>query len=619
MLVKLVCKNIDRKNMLLYALSSILSIVLDTFFLAALMTNEKYGLGEKAGSMDWLCTLFFLIAGAVSVFFTLYSTGYYVRTKNRDYGLLMMLGGSRKMIWTFLSVEFLLIYVFSVASGILAGGILSALFLAVLRIAGYFIPFSLSDALWLTAAVVKVSFWLFAIEYLAILIYFSKKDLSAIQLRSVKKEGRHGRTCFLVIGGIGLIVYAMILLRRKDTLQEMISIVLCLAGMYMILAYGGSIVLAALKVFRNFYYRKMIVFNEFYFKFKSNCRLLYMMFVLDFVVLFFTGGCVVSQIQEDVDSAEYPYGFVGVMQDSAWEAIEDYRELLGNGRIEMPAVEAVVQKQGYKVTYLCISDRDYSRLTARGISLKETEAILVNESTMFDLEKPGLLYLSDSAAVTDAMNEGPQKDRQGHILSVTEVRNDIVFGKEKPDCLREFIVLPEAVMDAYRENGYTIIAKKGNLQREYEQYQNRFGEIDADIFWRCAFLADANKNMIFVRIISVFAGLFCLISSFALFALKVRGDLPLLRQKYGLLYQIGMSKKAIAKAVCAEYRILLAVPAVLSVLAAGIYMFAEMTCWDEGIRDYVCRYIPFQIGFLILSSILIHVCLRKFERVIVER
>ena len=33
MLVKMVCKNIDRKNMLLYALSMILSIVLDTFFL----------------------------------------------------------------------------------------------------------------------------------------------------------------------------------------------------------------------------------------------------------------------------------------------------------------------------------------------------------------------------------------------------------------------------------------------------------------------------------------------------------------------------------------------------------------------------------------------------------
>ena len=93
--------------MLLYALSMILSIVLDTFFLTALIVNDQYGLGEKAGNMDWLCTIFFLLAGVISVFFTLYSTGYYIRTKHGDYSLLMMLGGSRKTVWKFFSVEFL--------------------------------------------------------------------------------------------------------------------------------------------------------------------------------------------------------------------------------------------------------------------------------------------------------------------------------------------------------------------------------------------------------------------------------------------------------------------------------------------------------------------------------
>ncbi|MDE7205078.1 MAG: ABC transporter permease [Lachnospiraceae bacterium] len=594
MLVKMVCKNMDRKNMLLYALSIILSIVLDTFFLSALMVNEQYGLGEKAGSMDLLCTLFFLIAGAVSIFFTFYSTGYYVRTKNRDYSLLMMLGSSRKTIFKFYSVEFLLIYVFSVVSGIFVGGILSTLFLTVLRIWGYLVRFSLSDILRLIVTVIKASFLLFVVEYLVILIYFSKKDLSAIQLRSVRKEKRHETTCFLVVGGIGAFAYAMILLRRNDTLYEMLSIVVCLVGMYMILSYGGSLTLTILKMFQNFYYGNMIVLNEFYFKFISNCRLLYMMFVLDFAVLFFTGGCVISRIQEDVDSAEYPYGFVGVMQNSEQTEIEKYRELLGNDRIELSAIEGEINEQGYKETYLCISDRDYSQLTDHDIQLEETEAILVNESTILDLDKPEC------------------------VLTIVEVRNEIVFGMEKPDCLREFIILPESVIAEYKGNEYTIIAKKGGLQKEYEQYKNCFQETNADIFWRCAFFADANENMTFVKIISVFAGLFCLISSFALFVLRVQGDLPLLRHKYGLLYQIGMSEKAIAKAVSAEYRNLLLIPLLLSILISGIYMFAETTGWNEGIWDYVCRYIPFQAAFLVLNSVLIYACLRKFRRVIVE-
>ena len=601
MLVKMICKNIDRKNMLLYALSMILSIVLDTFFLTALIVNDQYGLGEKAGNMDWLCTIFFLLAGVISVFFTLYSTGYYIRTKNGDYSLLMMLGGSRKTVWKFFSVEFLLIYLFSVASGLFGGGILSALFLAVLGICGYPLRLAPSDVLGVAVTVVKVSFLLFLIEYLAILLYFSKRNLSAVQQRGVKRERRHERTWFLVIVGIALLACAVNLLRRGGVLYEMISIVACLAGMYMVLSYGGSLILMILKAFQDFYCRNMIVLNEFYFKYKSNCRLLYMMFVLDFAVLFFTGGCVVSQIRQDVDSAEYPFGFVGVVQNSRQPVIEDFRELLGSDRAELTAIEGFIDSQGYKQTCFCISDRDYRRLTGRAVHLEETEAVFVNETTA-GMEKPEIFYVGESGS--DEWGE--------RALELIEMRDEVVFGLEKPDCLREFAVVPESVIAGHEGDGYTIIAKKGNLQKEYEQYKEIFRETDADVFWRCAFLAEANENMTFVKIVSVFAGGFCVVACFALFALKVQGDIPSLSYKYNLLYQIGMTERAITKAIAREYGLMLAIPLALSALLSGFYMFAEMTGSGWDIRDYVCRYIPFQLVFLALSSVLVGGYMKKF-------
>lgn len=113
MLAKMVYKNMDKKNMLLYSFSIILSVALEMVFGTAFMANDKYGLNEKTGSMNWLCTMFFLAAGVMSIFFVLYSTAYYVRTKNKDYSLLLMLGSSRKFIFKFFSVEFLFIYAFS--------------------------------------------------------------------------------------------------------------------------------------------------------------------------------------------------------------------------------------------------------------------------------------------------------------------------------------------------------------------------------------------------------------------------------------------------------------------------------------------------------------------------
>lgn len=296
MLAKMIYKNMDKKNMLLYSFSIILSVALEMVFGTAFMVNDKYGLNEKTGSMNWFCTMFFLAAGVMSIFFVLYSTAYYARTKNKDYSLLLMLGSSRKFIFKFFSVEFLFIYAFSVILGILAGGLFSALLLFVLGLFQYRIAVSVSDVVQIIKIVMKVNLMLFLLEYPLVLLYFCKRNLSEMRLRETKKEGRHNRTCFLVIGGIVLIIVSMRLLRRSGVPYHFLSMGICLAGVYMVISYGGSLVLMLLKLFKNFYYKHMVTLNEFYYQFKSNCRLLFIMLVLSFAVLYFTGGSVISQM-----------------------------------------------------------------------------------------------------------------------------------------------------------------------------------------------------------------------------------------------------------------------------------------------------------------------------------
>ena len=566
----------DKKNMLLYSFSIILSVALEMVFGTAFMVNDKYGLNEKNGSMNWICTMFFLAVGVMSIFFVLYSTAYYVRTKNKDYSLLLMLGSSRKFIFKFFSVEFLFIYAFSVVLGILAGGLFSALLLFILGLFQYLAEFSVPDVVLVIKLVMKVNFMLFLLEYPLILLYFCKRNLSEMRLREMKKEGRHNRTCFLVIGGIVLITASMRLLRRSELPYRFISMGICLTGVYMVMSYGGSLVLMLLKLFKNFYYKHMVTLNEFYYQFKRNCRLLFIMLVLSFAVLYFTGGSVISQMPEDVDSPIYPYGFVGVIQDGGMKDMA--REMVGRDGIEIPAVKGYLYNG---TAVFCISDRDYSRLTAQELHLEDTEAVWINESTMLDMEKPEFICLSEEK-----------------VFTFTKGQNEIVFGTEKPDCLWQFAVLPEAALADYQGEAYGIFAKKGSLQKEFEQYGYCFQENGTDIFWRCAFLKDADENMAYVRIISIFAGVFCILSFFGIFALKLQGDMPLLNQKYRILYHMGMSEKSIYKTMSSEYRKLMEIPVVLSLLLSGVYMAAEMAGSDMAFGYYICKYIPFQIIFV---------------------
>ena len=576
MLAKMVYKNMDKKNMLLYSFSIILSVALEMALGTAFMVNDRYGLNEKTGSMNWLCTMFFLAAGVMSIFFVLYSTAYYVRTKNKDYSLLLMLGSSRKFIFKFFSVEFLFIYAFSVVLGILAGGLFSALLLFILDLFQYLVTVSVADVVQIIKLVMKVNLMLFLLEYPLVLLYFCKRNLSEMRLREMKKEGRHNRTCFLVNGGIALITTSMSLLRRSGLPYHFISMGICLAGVYIVMSYGGSLMLMLLKLFKNFYYKHMVTLNEFYYQFKRNCRLLFIMLVLSFAVLYFTGGSVISQMPEDVDSPMYPYGFVGVIQDSGMKDMA--REMVGEDGIEISAVKGYLYNG---TAVFCISDRDYSRLTEQELCLEDTEAVLINESTMLDIEKPEFICLSEEK-----------------VFTVTKGQNEIVFGTEKPDCLQEFAILPEAVIADYQDEAYSIFAKKGSLQKEYEQYGYCFHENGMDIFWRCAFLKDADENMVYVKIISIFAGVFCIFSFFEIFALKLQGDMPLLNQKYRILYHIGMSKRSIYKAMSSEYRKLMEIPVVLSLLLSGVYMAAEVTGIDMVFEYFICKYIPFQIIFV---------------------
>ena len=252
--------------------------------------------------------------------------------------------------------------------------------------------------------------------------------------------------------------------------------------------------------------------------------------------------------------------------------------MVGGDGIEIPAVKGYLYNG---TAVFCISDRDYSRLTEQELRLEDTEAVWINESTMLDMEKPEFICLSEEK-----------------VFTFTKGQNEIVFGTEHPDCLWQFAVLPEAAVADYQEEAYSIFAKKGSLQKEFEQFRYCFQENGTDIFWRWAFLKDADENMAYVKIISIFAGVFCIFSFFGIFALKLQGDMPLLNQKYRILYHIGMSEKSIYKAMSSEYRKLMEIPVTLSLLLSGVYMAAEMNGRDMIFKYFICKYIPFQIIFV---------------------
>ena len=157
--------------------------------------------------------------------------------------------------------------------------------------------------------------------------------------------------------------------------------------------------------------------------------MLFIMAVLNFLVLYFTGGLFLSDAPENADSTEYPYGFVGIVDHGRTE--EFIKEILGEDIVELPAVTAYKRAGGTAYPneeYICISDKSYSELTGKELTLADHEAVIINETTS-DADMADTIYL---------IQNGEERE-----FAVSKIMDEVVFGLEQPLPLYQFAVLPE--------------------------------------------------------------------------------------------------------------------------------------------------------------------------------
>lgn len=590
MLFKLVYKNMNFKDVMVYSLSIIFSVILWVIVLSVYRINIQNHLGEKAGGINTLCLFFFAVAFVMSLLFLLYATRFFVKSKNKDYSIMLILGGTRKIIFRFFSGEFFLIYFFSMVIGILIGGITVAILLFILLKMGYSSRLLLSlNVGWIISSIVKTCFALAVLEYTIAFIYFRKWDLTQMQLRGIKREKRHERTW--IIGGLGfcLIIYAVNLIKNEDILSRFFSMAICLCGIYILMSYGGGLLLKLIKIFKGYYFRNFLSLNEFYYKFSSNCKMLFIMVVLNFLVLYFTGGLFISDAPEDVDSAEYPYGFVGIVDNSRTEKV--VKEVLGEDLVELPAVTAYKKTEGMAFSnkkYICISDKSYSELTGKKLILDDNEAVIINESTS-NADMVDAIYL---------IQDGEESE-----FTISKIWDEVVFGLEQPLPLFQFVVLPEKSIINGLSETMKIIVKKGKLDKEYEMYNKYITERNVKIFWRTELARNEKETMTFTKIISLFLGIYCQLSCFGILTLKMKTDKPFIFYKCKTFLLLGMTETDIQKNVVKEYRRLLFLPAVLAIVLSFLYMLVEMFYSNMLYNKYLIEYILFQIIILLVNIV----------------
>ena len=418
MLIKIIIKNINVKNYMLYLISSSLLVMIIEVLMTLLIINDAINLGGNSENVKIIISLYYIIVVLVGFNFLVYALSFYTRTRIYDYGLLLVLGIKKKMLFSIIFIEYLVIYLLSLLLGTFVGNVILQVLMFIFRIYGNEVYIEFQDIWGVFCRITIISFGVFIISYFFVFLRLRKGDFTKKLSSNVKKERKHEKLG--IIGFVGL----MLLFKGISNLNEptftsiLISMIVCFIGIYIILSFGGSGLLIFLKKYmRNIYLKNMLILIYFYFRFKSNRKIMYIVFLMNFIIVFIVGGITIATVKQEDFNLEYPYDLVSICYNDSESSV--IREVLQNDYIKLDAVKGYFNldslNKGINES-ICIFVDDYNKLMGENLFLEHNEAIIVNQS--FEEEKNKDYFKSVKIPTNIGVLD----------LDVVEHRNEIIFG-----------------------------------------------------------------------------------------------------------------------------------------------------------------------------------------------
>ncbi|WP_219836804.1 FtsX-like permease family protein [Paenibacillus sp. R14(2021)] len=593
----------NKRVYLAYFLSSAFSVMI--FFTYALLLFHPDLQGELVASHDTLSLLGTMgmkvsevIIFVFSFFFLLYSVGAFLKLRKKEFGILILLGMSRKQLNRMLFVENASIGLAAVVFGIGLGLVFSKLILLVcakllaidhgLR---FYVPL---NAIWLTLAA-------FAMLFLVIASLTSKMAGKEKVAALIQSEDRPKPE---PTASLGLSVLAIVLIaagywlefdfaiHHHFTPQQLLGgVVLAIAGTYVLFRQTSIYVLRALRKNKLFYRRtNMLTLAELTYRMKDNATMFFIVSVIS--AMAFTGiGTTLAIGDPGLASMSNPYAFSYFYTASNVDAAQKLKaienELTHAGyAFQAGPVSALPTENGLTLVKLS----EYNRLAA---ALGYKTEKLSNDSEMFatpsyiwqksDYEKDGTptgtveLTNGKSKATAEFIRYIPTIVLPGIGYGGTAVVTDSLYSKLLAG-YEDRANLPTTVQIVVKDWKTT-----GELSQQLqESIQN---DAAADDYLRSLsleWIASRQQNGMLL-IVSGLVGIvfFTFAASFLYF--RLYADLERDEKQYGMIAKVGLSSKELSRILTRQLFIMFFVPLAMALFHSTIAFIALQQLVDFSI------------------------------------
>ncbi|NHN31537.1 ABC transporter permease [Paenibacillus agricola] len=515
-----------------------------------------------------------IIAYLFLFFFVFYSISVLLKKRYKEFGILYMLGTSRRQLLKMIFIENMIISVAATTGGIVTGLVFSKLFLTIieklLRLPS--LPFYFP----IKAILITLVCFLLLGMFVSLFTSWIVKEKDILRLLKATKAPKPAPKFSRVIAVFGFLLllagYALSFVPIKGNLGDYIIIIIGMVviATYLLFSQFSVFAIALLKKNRFYYLRNtnLIWVSNLFYRIRDNARMFFIITITSTAVVILSGASFAFWTNtlndiEDQHPLAFTYQTFGINPSAAEEIrfIED--QLKKN---QFPYEKIVVdikylnQEEGAALPVMKASvyNQFAKQLNLKTVSIREQEAIrIVPPEENNDINH--LAIEGNSIRITEEIRAKLLEDQFYAIYVVADPLFDRIEATE-------VVAQPRYVFHVKDWSGTYVV---------YDEYEKKYGDNQVSLFLSKSHIYETEKRAYgMIMFLSIFLGIIFLVASGSFIYNKFYMDQETDKQKYKQLHKIGVTFKEINKVVSIEIGVLFLFPYIVATIHSAVALGA---------------------------------------------
>ena len=632
MLFKISLKNIRKslKDYTVYFFTLILGVAI--FYVFNAIDSQSVMLDVRANVMDIIKLMNDILSG-VSVFVScilgfliIYASRFLIKRRNKEFGIYLTLGMSKRKISAILFFETLLIGIVSLVAGLVIGTILSQ-FMSVIVANMFDADMTKFKFIFSMKACVKTLIY-FAIMYVLVMIFntFSISRCKLIDLLNAGKKTekvtmKNPVVCTIVfVIGVGILSYAYWMVTRGvrtlNTFDKIgIPIALGCVATFLIFWSVSGFMIRIFTSIKSVYYKGVnsFVLRQFCSKINTTVFSTTVICIMLFITISVLSAALSMKdsLSKDLDSmcpvdvqlAKYSYDAMSEAYATSQDMNEKDREMLEDSKL---SIIETLNNSGFDAQKYFKDVAEYN-IYNTGLTVKDTLGDINTDDYQFmaDAIMP-VMTIGDYKSVARLYGNSTYELNDDEYIIVADYKNMVMIrnqalkkgiilsvnGKEyKPrynECKDGFVqigvqnmndgilVVPDNAVKPQQVRNMGLSADyRADTKEERYSIETQLDNLMKNISFQTSFiswnsrieLAESSVGLgALVTFIALYLGIIFLISSAAILALRELSDSADNKERYGMLRKLGVDERMIDMALFKQIGIFFAFPLILALI-----------------------------------------------------